>query len=252
MTAPILEVEHLRKSYGALKVTDDVSLDLSPGELHAVIGPNGAGKTTLIHQLSGRQPADGGRTLFEGRDVGALSMAGRARLGIVRTYQITSLLSGFSALENTALAVQARSGSSFRFFRRAVAERALNDEAMAALDVVGLGARADRPAGALSHGERRQLELAVALATRPRVLLLDEPLAGTGHDESATLTELIKSLKGKHAIMLIEHDMDAVFALADRISVMVYGRVIASGPPEAIRADAEVRRAYLGEEAGAC
>ena len=251
MTAsPILRTENLSKAYGALKVTDDVDFDLQPGELHAIIGPNGAGKTTLIHQLSGCLAADAGRIQYDGDDITSLSMVGRARLGISRTFQITSLLSGFSALENAALAVQARSGSSFRFFQRAALERSLNDEAMTVLETVGLAERADQPAAALSHGEQRQLELAVALATQPRVLLLDEPLAGTGHDESARLTDLILGLKRELAIILVEHDMEAVFALADRVSVMVYGRVIASGSPAAIRADAEVRRAYLGEEAG--
>ena len=181
MTAPILDVRNLRKNFGALKVTDDVSLDLHPGELHAIIGPNGAGKTTLIHQLSGCQAADAGRILFDGQDITTLSMAKRARLGIARSFQITSLLSGFSALENAALAVQAPSGTSFRFFRSATSERTLNDEALAALDTVGLAARANQPAGTLSHGEQRQLELAIALAARPKILLLDEPLAGTGH-----------------------------------------------------------------------
>ncbi|MDH3659351.1 MAG: ABC transporter ATP-binding protein [Alphaproteobacteria bacterium] len=250
MTVPILQTLALRKAYGALQVTDNVDLDLLPGELHAVIGPNGAGKTTLIHQLSGCLAADAGCILYEGDDITSLSMARRARRGIARTFQITSLLPGFSALENAALAVQARSGSSFGFSRTAARETALNHEAMAALETVGLAERADQPAGALSHGEQRQLELAVALATKPRVLLLDEPLAGTGHDESARLTELIQGLKQKLAIVLIEHDMEAVFTLADRVSVMVYGRVIASGSPAEIRADAEVRRAYLGEEAG--
>lgn len=249
MTEPILRTENLEKAYGALKVTDDVSLDLLPGELHAIIGPNGAGKTTLIHQLSGRLAADAGRVLFEGGDISSLSMARRARLGIARTFQITSLLPRFSALENTAIAVQSRSGSSFSFFRAAARERALNEQAMAALETVGLAARANQPASTLSHGEQRQLELAVALATKPRVLLLDEPLAGTGHDESAALIDLIKTLKSNYGILLIEHDMDAVFALADRVSVLVYGRVIATGTPDAIRADAKVRRAYLGEDA---
>ena len=248
MTSPMLQTENLRKAYGALKVTDDVTLDLLPGELHAIIGPNGAGKTTLIHQLSGSLPSDSGRVLFDGQDISSHPMAKRAQLGIARTFQITSLLPGFSVLENAALAVQARSGSSFSFFRAAAPERALNEQAMAAIEAVGLAARADRLAGALSHGEQRQLELAIALATQARVLLLDEPLAGTGHDESAVLTTLIQGLKGRHAMILVEHDMDAVFALADRISVLVYGRVIASGSPEMIRADAEVRRAYLGEE----
>lgn len=248
MTSPLLQIEHLQKAYGALQVTDDVSLALEPGELHAIIGPNGAGKTTLIHQLSGRLPADGGRVLLDGDDITFLPMAKRVMRGIARTFQITSLLPGFSALENAALAAQARSGSSFRFFRNAARERALNDQAMAALEAVGLEDRADRTAGTLSHGEQRQLELGVALATRPRVLLLDEPLAGTGHDESTALIDLIGSLKSTYSIILIEHDMDAVFTLADRVSVLVYGRIVKTGTPAEVRADAEVRRAYLGDE----
>jgi branched-chain amino acid transport system ATP-binding protein len=239
----------LSKAFGALRVTDDVSLDLAQGELHAVIGPNGAGKTTLIHQLSGSLPADGGRVLFDGNDITGLSMAERARIGIARSFQITSVLEGFSVLENAALAAQARHGSSFRFFGQADREQALNAEALAALDAVDLADRAAVRAGSLSHGEKRQLELALALATKPRVLLLDEPLAGTGHDESAALIELIGSLKGAYGIVLIEHDMDAVFALADRVSVMVYGRIIKTGQPAEVRADPEVRAAYLGDEA---
>lgn len=248
MTTAHLETRNLTKSYGALRVTDNVSIDLQPGELHAIIGPNGAGKTTLIHQLAGCLPADGGQVLLDGADITALSMAARTRLGLARSFQITSILPGFSVLENAALAVQARSGSSFRFFRRADREHGLNAEAMDALETVGLAGRAQQRAGALSHGEKRQLELAVALATKPRILLLDEPLAGTGHDESAALTALIERLKRQFAIILIEHDMDAVFALADRVSVLVYGRVITTGKPADVRADPEVRAAYLGEE----
>ncbi len=249
MTAPILAAEGLSKAFGALQVTADVALDVAPGELHAVIGPNGAGKTTLIHQISGSLAPDAGRILFDGEDVTRLSMAGRARRGLARSFQITSVLAGFSVLENAALAVQARSGSSFSFFRNAARERALNDEAMAALSAVGLSDRAHRVAGSLSHGEKRQLEIAIALAMRPRVLLLDEPLAGTGHEESAALIELMDGLKHRYAVILIEHDMDAVFRLADRVSVLVYGRIIASGEAERVRADPEVRSAYLGEEA---
>ncbi len=249
MMSPILQTERLRKAYGALTVTDDVSIELNPGELHAIIGPNGAGKTTLIHQLSGCHPADGGRILFEGQGITDLPMAKRSQLGIARTFQITSVLGGFSVLENTALAAQARAGSSFRFFRPAAREQSMNEAAMAALETVGLANRAERRANDLSHGEKRQLELAIALATEPKLLLLDEPLAGTGHDESAKLIELIKSLKDRLPIVLIEHDMEAVFALADRISVLVYGRIIASGEPDAVRADPEVRKAYLGDEA---
>jgi branched-chain amino acid transport system ATP-binding protein len=244
-----LALERLRKSYGALVVTDDVSLDVREGELHAVIGPNGAGKTTLVHQISGLSAPDSGRILFDGRDVTALSMADRVRHGLARSFQITSVLPGFSALENVALAVQARSGSSFRFFGDAAAEPRLNEPALGYLGLVGLQGRAGVPAGELSHGEKRQLELAIALATEPKLLLLDEPLAGTGHEDAARVIEVLRRLKGRYAIVLIEHDMDAVFALADRISVLVYGRVIATGPPERMRANAEVRSAYLGEEA---
>jgi len=249
MTSPILRTENLCKAYGALKVTDDVNLELLPGELHAIIGPNGAGKTTLIHQLSGGLVPDTGRIFFDGQDVTALSMAKRAQLGMSRTFQITSLLPGFSVLENTALAAQARAGSSFRFFRTTAHENSLNEQAMTALETVGLADRATSKASDLSHGEKRQLELATALATQPRLLLLDEPLAGAGRDESAALTGLIKTLKKRFSIILIEHDMDAVFALADRISVLVYGRIIASGDPDQVRENPDVRKAYLGDEA---
>jgi branched-chain amino acid transport system ATP-binding protein len=245
----LLALERLRKAYGALVVTDDVSLDIRPGELHAIIGPNGAGKTTLVHQISGLSRPDSGRILFDGRDVTALSMAYRVRHGLARSFQITSVLPGFSALENVALAVQARSGTSFRFFGDAAAEPTLNEPAMGYLNLVGLQARAGLRAGELAHGEKRQLELAVALATEPKLLLLDEPLAGTGHEDAARVIDVLRRLKGRYAIVLIEHDMDAVFALADRISVLVYGRVIATGSPESVRASAEVRSAYLGEEA---
>ena len=244
-----LTIRNLNKSFGALKVTDDVSLDIASGKLHAIIGPNGAGKTTLIHQLSGGLAPDSGAVLHDGLDITRLSMAARARRGIARSFQITSILARFTVLENAALAVQSRSGSSFRFFRPAAKERALNDEAMEALSRVRLDDRAARIAGSLSHGEKRQLELAIALATRPDILLLDEPLAGTGHEESALLIELMRSLKGRHTIVLIEHDMEAVFALADRVSVLVYGRLIATGTPAEIRSNPDVRAAYLGEEA---
>ena len=248
MSEVLLRIEALKKSYGALAVTDDVSLDIKPGELHAVIGPNGAGKTTLINQLSGSLRSDAGTITFKGRDITGLSMVERVRLGLVRSFQITSILDGFSVLENAAMAVQARSGSSFRFFRPAANETALNDEAMKALAQVGLDDRAGQRAGSLSHGEKRQLEIAIALATNAGLLLLDEPLAGTGKEESAVLVELMRSLKETHTIVLIEHDMEAVFSLADRVSVLVYGRLIATGTPEAIRNDPDVRTAYLGEE----
>ncbi len=249
MSEPILRLENLRKSFGALVVTDDVNLSLQPGELHAVIGPNGAGKTTLIHQISGLTNSDAGRIWLAGEDVSHAPMHQRVRRGLARSFQITSILPGFSALENVALAVQARAGSSFRFFGNASNEEGLNRPALAFLDEVGLAARAHIPAGLMSHGEKRQLELAVALATEPKVLLLDEPLAGTGHEESEQVVATLRRLKRRTTILLIEHDMDAVFALADCISVLVYGRVIATGRPEEVRINPEVRAAYLGEEA---
>jgi branched-chain amino acid transport system ATP-binding protein len=248
MAEPLLELRNLRKNYGALVVTDDVSLAVQPGELHAIIGPNGAGKTTLIHQISGMLPSNSGQILFAGEDVTNLSMPQRVHRGLARSFQITSILPGFSTLENVALAVQARSGSSFRLFGNASQERNLNDQAMDCLNQVGLGARAHIPAGLLSHGEKRQLELAIGLATEPKLLLLDEPLAGTGHDESQRVVETLRRLKSRLTIVLIEHDMEAVFSLANRVSVLVYGRVIATDTPERIRANPEVRAAYLGEE----
>ena len=244
----VLSAQGLRKSYGALTVTDNLSLDLHQDELLAVIGPNGAGKTTLINQLSGQLRPDTGRVVLAGRDISDQSMAQRVHLGMARTFQITSILPGFSVLENVALAVQARSGSSFRFFRAAAGQRRLNDAAMAHLAEVDLDADAQRRAADLSHGKQRQLELAIALATDPHILLLDEPLAGTGGAEAARLVALMQRLKARHSILLIEHDMRAVFALADRIAVMVYGQIIATGTPDEIRANPRVRAAYLGQE----
>ncbi|MBB3899821.1 ABC transporter ATP-binding protein [Roseococcus suduntuyensis] len=251
MAETILALHGLRKSFGGLLVTDDVTLDVRQGEIHALIGPNGAGKTTLIHQVSGTLAPDAGRIRFLGEDITALSMPARARRGLARSFQITSVIPSFSALENAALAVQARQGSSFRFFRAASREAALNAEAIAALAEVGLDARAATPAAALSHGERRQLEIAIALAMRPRALLLDEPLAGTGPEEAERLIRLLSGLRARYAVLLVEHDMQAVFALADRISVLAQGRVIATGTPDDIRADPAVREAYLGEDEAA-
>ncbi len=248
MAEPLLELRGLRKTYGAIVVTDDVNLSVRSGELHAIIGPNGAGKTTLIHQISGSLNSDAGQVLFDGEDVTQLPMHRRVLRGLARSFQITCILPAFSALENVALAVQARSGSSFRFFGDAARERALNEAAMEYLSMVGLAPRARVAGGLLSHGEKRQLELAIGLATQPKLLLLDEPLAGTGHEESLRVVETLQKLKGRITIMLIEHDMDAVFSLADRISVLVYGRVISTDTPERIRANEEVRAAYLGEE----
>jgi branched-chain amino acid transport system ATP-binding protein len=245
---PVLRLDRLRKSFGGLVVTDDLTFDVMPGELHAVIGPNGAGKTTLINQISGLLAPDSGTILFAGRDITGLPMHARAALGLARSFQITSILPGFSALENVALAVQSRMGSSFRFFARAADEAALNAPALAALADVGLAERAQLPAGRLSHGEKRALEFAIALALEPKVLLLDEPMAGTGRDESARLVEVLRRLKGRFPIVLVEHDMTAVFALADRISVLIYGRILASGTPAQVRADRQVVAAYLGDE----
>jgi branched-chain amino acid transport system ATP-binding protein len=245
---PLLELRGLTKAFGALKVTQEVSLTVLPGEIHAVIGPNGAGKTTLVHQVSGTLAPDAGSIHFAGSDVTRLPLARRARLGLARSFQITAVLPGFSVLENAALAVQARSGHSFRFWRAAATEAALNNAALDALAQVGLTARAETLAGDLSHGERRQLELAIALAMQPRLLLLDEPLAGAGPEETERLVGILAGLKARYGILLVEHDMAAVFALADRISVLVYGQVIATGTPAEIRANAEVRAAYLGED----
>jgi branched-chain amino acid transport system ATP-binding protein len=244
----ILAIENLRKSFGGLVVTDDVTLELRPGELHALIGPNGAGKSTLINQITGTLSPDSGRILFCGRNVTALPVHARAALGFNRSFQLTSVLPGFSVLENVALAVQARSGTSFRFFGRAAAEQALNTQALAALAEVGLTNRATVAAGHLSHGEKRTLEIAMALAAAPRLLLLDEPMAGTGHEETAQLVAILRRLKGRLPMLLVEHDMDAVFALADRISVLVYGRVIATGTPDEVRTNPLVVAAYLGDE----
>jgi len=243
-----LSVRNLTKNFGALKVTDDVSLEVASGEIHAIIGPNGAGKTTLISQLSGQLPSDSGAVAIGGQDVTGLSMPERVRLGLARSFQITSILPGFTALENVAVAVQARSGSSFRFFAPVAQEEALNDAALAALKEAGLDDRAHVRASALSHGEHRRLELAIALSTQPKVLLLDEPLAGVGGEDAEAFVARLKRFKGRFTMVLIEHDMEAVFALADRVSVLVYGRIIATGTPEAIRSDPQVRAAYLGEE----
>jgi branched-chain amino acid transport system ATP-binding protein len=249
MSDGLLLVRGLRKRFGGLVATDGVDLDVGEGETLAIIGPNGAGKTTLIAQLSGDLAPDAGVIRFAGEDVTRLGAAARSQCGFARSFQVTSIFREFTALDNVALAVQAHAGHSFRFWRAARAERALREPAREALARVGLAHRAEMVAGALAHGEQRQLEIAMALATRPRLLLLDEPVAGMGIDESQRMVQLLRTLRGAHTIVLVEHDMDAVFALADRISVMVYGRVIATGAPEAIRANAEVRRAYLGEEA---
>jgi branched-chain amino acid transport system ATP-binding protein len=248
VSEPVLRLDGLRKSFGGLVVTDEVTLDIAPGELHAVIGPNGAGKTTLINQICGLVAPDAGRVIFAGQDVTRLPVHARAALGLARSFQITSILPGFSALENVALAVQARSGSSFRMVGRVADEAALNAAALVALGEVGLAERSEVRADHLSHGEKRALEIAIALAMQPKLLLLDEPMAGTGHEESARLVAVLRRLKGRFPMILIEHDMTAVFALADRVSVLIYGRILASGSPDAVRADPAVVTAYLGDE----
>ena len=242
----MLRAEGLSKRFGGLTATDSLTLELRQGELHAVIGPNGAGKTTLIGQLAGEIVPDAGRILFAGKDVSRLATHARVRLGLVRSFQVTSIFSGFTAADNVALAVQANAGHSFRFWRDARRDPALRRPALQALERVGLAERADMPAASLSHGEQRQLEVAMALATDPTVLLLDEPMAGMGPEDSAGMVALLRGLKGSLSILLVEHDMDAVFALADRITVLVYGRAIASGPPATIRANRDVQDAYLG------
>jgi branched-chain amino acid transport system ATP-binding protein len=250
MADALLDVRALTKSFGGLIATNRVDLEIREGETHAIIGPNGAGKTTLIAQLAGDLAPDAGTIAFGGRDVTGLGAAARSHLGLARSFQITSVFREFTALDNVALAVQAHAGHSFHFWRPARRDGVLRQPARDVLDSVGLAARAHELAANLSHGEQRQLEIAMVLATRPRLLLLDEPMAGMGPEESQRLIDFLRTLKGGRTIVLVEHDMDAVFALADRISVMVYGRIIASGTPEEIRGNAEVREAYLGEDAG--
>jgi len=248
MTELLLTTEGLVKRFGGLLATDNLTLEIAKGELHAIIGPNGAGKTTLISQLAGELPPTEGRILFEGRDITRLSTPQRCREGLVRSFQITSLCSGMTALQNVALAVQARQGHSFFLWKAASADKSLIEPSQALLEMVGLSHRAHTMAGELAHGEQRQLELATALATQPKLILLDEPMAGMGQEDSAVMVELLSRIKADYTIVLIEHDMDAVFALADRISVLVYGRCIATGTAAEIRSNPDVQRAYLGEE----
>jgi branched-chain amino acid transport system ATP-binding protein len=249
MPDSLLHARGLAKSFGALRASDGIDFDVVEGETHAVIGPNGAGKTTFIAQLAGNLKPDAGRIRFAGEDITALPAPKRARRGLARSFQITSIYREFSVLDNVALAVQAHAGHSFRFWSPARSDESLRAPAREVLESVGLEQKIDTLAGNLAHGEQRQLEVAMVLATRPRLLLLDEPMAGMGPDESQRMIALLSSLKRKQTIVLVEHDMDAVFRLADRISVLVYGRIIATGTPQDIRANAEVRRAYLGEEA---
>ena len=248
MAETLLQIEGLTKRFGGVIASDGVTLAVPAGELHAIIGPNGAGKTTLIGELTGEIAPDSGRIGFVGEDITALPVYARSQCGLARSFQITSLFSDFTALDNVALAVQAHAGHSFHFWRDARKDAALRDPARATLARVGLAGRENVVVSSMSHGEQRQLEIAMALATAPRMLLLDEPMAGMGPEESVRMIGLLRELKRDLTILLIEHDMDAVFALADRISVLVYGRVVASGEPTAIRANEDVRRAYLGEQ----
>jgi branched-chain amino acid transport system ATP-binding protein len=246
----ILETRGLTKEFKGFVAVKNVALKVRRGTIHALIGPNGAGKTTLIHQVSGSLPADTGQILFEEHDITQLAAHERVRAGLARSYQVTSLFRRFSVLDNLALAVQARSGSSFSFWRPLAAERALFDEARDIAARINL-TRVDVPAASLSHGEQRALEVGLALATRPKLVLLDEPMAGMGPEESKRMIDLVRRVRESVTVLLVEHDMDAVFRLADRISVMVNGRLIATGAPEAIRRNEEVRRAYLGDELAA-
>jgi branched-chain amino acid transport system ATP-binding protein len=248
VTDALLEIRNLTKRFGGVLASDGISFSVPAGELHAIIGPNGAGKSTLIGQLAGEIMPDGGQIFFNGRDITRVPAWRRSALGLARSFQITSLFQDFTVLDNVAMAVQAHAGHSFRFWRPARSETKLRQPAWAALARAGLAHRADALCASLSHGEHRQLEIAMALATGPRLFLLDEPMAGMGPDESARMVTLLSELKREQTILLIEHDMDAVFRLADRITVLVNGRVIASGLPEEIRADAAVRAAYLGGE----
>jgi branched-chain amino acid transport system ATP-binding protein len=249
MSDPILSIRGLKKSYGALTATDDVSLDLRPGEIHALIGPNGAGKSTLIKQIVGEIRPDHGTISFEGRTIDRLDAAARARLGLARSFQVSSVVPDFTVLQNVMLAVAGTSGHVFRFLRPALSDPALTGPAQDHITHAGLSGRETTPAAVLSHGERRKLEIAMALALRPRAFLLDEPMAGMGLEGAKQLTTLLSDLRHKAPILLVEHDMDAVFALADRISVLVYGRIIATGTVAEIRSNPEVRRSYLGEDA---
>ncbi|KAA3623700.1 MAG: ABC transporter ATP-binding protein [Proteobacteria bacterium] len=244
----LLEVNGLYKAFGGVIATKHVSLDVEMGEVHAIIGPNGAGKTTLISQLTGQLRPDGGTVKMEGRRITRMPTYKRARLGMARSFQITSVVNNLTVLENVMLAVQARAGHNFRFWAPALEDRSLVGASCESLEMVGLGEGVDRPASDLSHGEHRQLEIAMATATRPRLLLLDEPMAGMGAEESGRMVEILNTIRGGPGMLLIEHDMDAVFALADRISVLVNGAVIACDTPDRIRNNADVKAAYLGED----
>ncbi len=247
MADALLRISGLNKHFGGIVATEDVDLEVEQGRIHAIIGPNGAGKTTLLAQLSGQLKPDSGEIEFDGQRITAYGMARRAREGLARSFQITSVLLPMTLLENVMLAVQGRSGHSFRFWAQAGKDAALREAALESLARVGLDDRAERVAANVSHGEQRQLEVAMALAMQPRLLLLDEPMAGMGKEEGARMVEILNGLKGDKTILLVEHDMDAVFSLADRLSVLVNGRIIATDTVENIRNNPEVQRAYLGD-----
>lgn len=248
MAEPILDVRKLQKHFGGVAATDNLDFQVLPGEIHAIIGPNGAGKTTLVAQLSGMILPDAGTIIFAGADITRLSAPARSQLGLARSFQVTSIFKNFTALENVALSIQAHAGHSFRFWRAARKEAELTTPARKLLTSLGLGARVDVLAANLSHGEQRQLEIAMALATGPKMLLLDEPTAGMGPEDSERIKRFLEGIKGEYSMLLIEHDMDTVFTLAHRVTVLVYGRAIATGTPDEIRSNPEVRAAYLGEE----
>jgi len=249
MTEPVLDIRGLTKLFGALVVSDEIDLSLRPGEIHAVIGPNGAGKSTLIAQICGTLAPDAGVIRLNGQDVTRLPTRARARMGLARTFQISALAMEDTVLQNAMLGALGAAGNPWRLFSRAISDKTLRASAEAALDRVGLLDKAAMRTSDLSHGERRQLEVAVALTLKPAAFVMDEPMAGLGAEGGQRMTALLDQLRHEAPILLVEHDMDAVFALADRISVLVYGRIIASGPPDAIRTDAAVRDAYLGEDA---
>ena len=245
---PILKVRGLNKHFGGVVATEDLDFEVERGEIHAVIGPNGAGKTTFVAQIAGMIIPDSGSIIFDGDEIGGLSAHARSQCGLARSFQITSIFKNFPVIENVAMSIQAHDGHSFHFWRRANTDPALNNPARKLLDSVGLGARAETLASNLAHGEQRQLEIAMALATGPKLLLLDEPTAGMGPEDSQRMVSFLRDIKGEYSMLLIEHDMDTVFALADRITVLVYGRAIATGTPSEIRGNDEVRAAYLGED----
>ena len=248
MSEPIIKVIDMVKRFGGLLATDSFNIDVEKGEIHAIIGPNGAGKTTVVNQLSGMMKSDSGSVFFDGQDITHMTPSNRVHEGLVRSFQITSILTNFSVIDNVALSIQARQGHSFRFWKAAQNDETLQGPAMEILEEMDLAHRANVLAANLAHGEQRQLEIAMALATSPKLLLLDEPMAGMGPADSERVTKYLSSLKGKFTMLLIEHDMDAVFALADTITVLVYGQAIASGTPDEIRTNKEVRQAYLGED----